>query len=218
MCAAQFISPQSNDFDMYIPLEMDIEDGLFCPPADSLTHSIDFDFMPSAHRIDSELFNQITDDQAALSAFMVGELCNNNFDTNDLNNYLHEQSRVVPHIPRESPMNYPLSPSSTMSPPNSPLQSRSIDIRKFLVFDEAAGRERRPLLHEFIRLLLENDEYSHIAEYTNRKQGIFKLHKPKDVSELWKHVKGRNSDNSKSYFLIKNICLSNYISFSRNDL
>jgi hypothetical protein len=202
MCSLQLVSQQSYDLDMYLPSKIDFEDELFCSSVDMLTHSIDFDFISSAHRTDSDLFDPITDDMAASSTFILGVPHNNSFHKNDVTSYLHEPSTVVPHIPgspRRSQMNgnFPLSPSSidniNMSPPSSP----SIDIKKFLVFDETTGRERRPLLHEFIRLILENDEYSHIAQYIDRKQGIFKLHKPNDVSDLWKQVKGRNSDNSK---------------------
>jgi hypothetical protein len=210
MSSLQFVSQQSDDLDMYLPSKIDFEDELFCSSVEMLTHSIDFNFISSAHRIDSDMFDPITDDMAASYAFTMGEPYNNNFNKNDLSSYLHEPSTVVPHIPRESP---PLSPASidysNMSSPGSPLKSALIDIKKFMVFDETTGRERRPLLHEFIRLILENDEYSNIAEYIDRKRGIFKLHRPKDVSELWKHVKGRNSDNGKRNFLIKNVCLSN---------
>ncbi|CAF4932534.1 unnamed protein product, partial [Rotaria magnacalcarata] len=66
-------------------------------------------------------------------------------------------------------------------------------------YDVLTGRLRRPLLHEFIRLLVEYDEYSDVAEYLDRERGIFKLHKPDEVAELWKCVKGRNSDNNMTY-------------------
>ncbi|CAF4736382.1 unnamed protein product [Rotaria sp. Silwood2] len=82
---------------------------------------------------------------------------------------------------------------------NSSVPSNSMQIKMFLVFDEKTGRLRRPLLHEFIRTILENVEYSHIAEYIDRKQGIFKLYQPDEIAELWKQVKGRNSDNNMTY-------------------
>ena len=83
----------------------------------------------------------------------------------------------------------------------SELHLNSIDIKKFLVYDKTTGRQRRPLLHEFIRIILETDEYSHLAEYIDRKNGIFKLYQPDQISQLWQYVKGRNSDNGefKSY-------------------
>ncbi|CAF1665735.1 unnamed protein product [Rotaria magnacalcarata] len=47
--------------------------------------------------------------------------------------------------------------------------------------------------------VLQYDEYSDVAEYLDRERGIFKLHKPDEVAELWKCVKGRNSDNNMTY-------------------
>ncbi len=188
---SQFVSQQSDDLSMYLPNAVALEDELFCLSVDALTHSIDFNCSYSAHRTDPDIFNPFEDDMEAVSVLNMDEF----YDKNDLNIYLHEPSRVIPHIPRDSS---PMSTiSSHMSPPSSPLKSKSSNLKDFLVYDEVTGRERRPLLHEFIRLILEQDEYSYMAEYVDRKQGIFKLHRPKDVSELWKHVKGRNSDNSK---------------------
>ena len=199
---SQFVSQQSDDLSIYLPYAMHYEDGIVCPSVEMLTASIGFDFPLSAHRMDLDIFDPIKEDMAASCAFTMNEPD----DTNDLNSYLHEQSRVIPHMPRDS---FPTSPASKvsthMSPPSSPLKSTSIDLNRFLVRDETTNRERRPLLHEFIRLILEYDEYSYMAEYVDRKLGIFKLHRPKDVSDLWKHVKGRNSDTSKSYFRINNI-------------
>jgi hypothetical protein len=215
MCNSQFVSQPSWDLDIYLPSELDFEETLFYQSPEMLIHSINFDMPPLAHRIESNLFDPITDDVEASLALTDDELSLINIDISDITNYFYEQSTVVPHIPNlsnQSKMNInsPLSPSpsvkSNISQPNSPVYSNQFNIKKFLVFDELTGRERRPLLHEFIRLILENDQYLHIAEYTDRKQGIFKLHKPKDIAELWKHVKGRNSDNSKLNLTTKNFC------------
>jgi hypothetical protein len=211
MCRSQLLSQQSYDLDMYLPSAIDFEDTLLYQSADELTHSFEFDLVSSTHRTELDLFDPITNDMEASSILTNdGQLSidnNNTFNKYDVNTYLYGRSTVVPHIENSSTMNihFPLSPvlidKLNMSLPNSPLSPNRINIKKFLVFDETTGRERRPLLHEFLRLVLEYDEYSHMAEYIDRKLGIFKLHKPKDVSDLWKQVKGRNSDNSKLNFL-----------------
>lgn len=69
-----------------------------------------------------------------------------------------------------------------------------ISIEEWLIMDEASGRSRRPLLHEFLRQLLDNENFSHIATYVDRKRGIFKFQQKKVAAELWQIVKGRNSD------------------------
>ena len=88
----------------------------------------------------------------------------------------------------------------------------------WLVYDEKHGRERRPFLHEFIRMLLDNDEYSHIAAYIDRKHGIFKLFSSKEVAQLWKRVKGRNSSSSKSILMKTHQWLFLDLSFFRDEL
>jgi len=220
MCSPQFISQSSWDLGIYLPSELDSEANLYYQSAEMLIHSINFDVTSSAHRMELDLFDPTSDDVEASSALIDDAIPSPNkthFDKNDLTNYFYEQSTVVPHIPNlsnESIMNddCSLSPSSSdMSSPN------PHNIKKFLVFDETTRRERRPLLHEFIRIVLEKDEYSHIAEYIDRKKGIFKLHQPKEVAELWKQVKGRNSDNGKLNFKTKNFIDQNFSSI-RNDL
>ena len=58
------------------------------------------------------------------------------------------------------------------------------------------GRRRRPLLHEYIRLLLANKNYSEIAEYVDKSRGIFKFYQREKAAQLWGFVKGRNGSSS----------------------
>jgi hypothetical protein len=232
MCSVSQLIPQlSQDLDIYLPSELDSEETLLYQSPEMLIHSINFDPTLSSHRLEFDLFDLINDDvKAALSLInnTRPSINNNNFDTNNITDYFCEQSTVVPHVPNlssESIMNVnsPLSPSSVetknISPANSPSHQNQFNIQKFLVFDPTTGRERRPLLHEFLRRILDIDEYSHIAEYTDRQQGIFKVHKRKALAELWRHIKGRNSDNGKFNFTIKNFIYRDFsFFFFRNEL
>ncbi|CAF1336053.1 unnamed protein product [Didymodactylos carnosus] len=89
---------------------------------------------------------------------------------------------------------------STLLPTTPPrMLSRVADIADWLVVDSTTKRERRPLLHEFLRRLLNNPEYHHLATYVVPKEGIFKLHKPDDVADLWQYIKGRKSKKRMTY-------------------
>jgi hypothetical protein len=227
MCSPLFISQPSWDLGEYLPSELPFEETLAYQSPEGLIRSFKTNTLPPAHRIESEVFNPTNDDIEALSALSIDDLFSTmNSDSDDITDYFHERSTVVPHIPNlssgsELHVTYPLSPSSInrsenqrrkMSSTSSPLHLECADERKFHIFDQVTGRARRPYLHEFIRLLLENDEYSYIIQYIDRKQGIFKLYKPKEIAELWKRVKGRNSDNSKFIFIIQ-IMIINIYSF-----
>jgi hypothetical protein len=77
--------------------------------------------------------------------------------------------------------------------------SRRININEWFIIDEPHGKKRRPLLYEFLRQLLDDENCSHIAQYVDKRRGVFKIHKRNEVAELWKYVKGRNSDSSKLF-------------------
>ncbi|CAF0780648.1 unnamed protein product [Adineta ricciae] len=82
--------------------------------------------------------------------------------------------------------------------------SKSNDIKGFnldewLIVSETGGKMRRPHLHEFLRILLDNPKYSHVAQYTDRKKGIFKFLERHEAAKLWQDVKGRNCDTKMTY-------------------
>ena len=191
MYTRQYLSQESYDLDDYFPGGIDVDDAALYRSVDFLTHSLDFDAISSAHRTDSNPFQPTIVDREASGVLKKEEprIIRDKYQKK----YLLEESRVVPHFPSASRES-----TSNARSPLSPSRRDSIDIvQKFIVYDATTGRERRPLLHEFMRMVVEDDEFSYIAEYTDRRQDIFKLHKPKEISELWKQVKGRNSDNSK---------------------
>jgi hypothetical protein len=98
--------------------------------------------------------------------------------------------------------------SSCPPPPSS-------NANEWLVIDEN-GKKRRPLLHEFLRQLVDNENYSDIAAYVDRRRGIFKIYKRDVAATLWKFVKGRNSDSGKFIFIDHS--LKTILIFYRNDV
>jgi hypothetical protein len=73
-------------------------------------------------------------------------------------------------------------------------QTTDVDMR-WRVIDLQTGKQRAPLLYEYFHLLLDNDSCSHIASYTNRSNGVFKIHNRNEAAKLWKIAKGRNCDS-----------------------
>jgi hypothetical protein len=226
MYTPPFDTQCSDDLGVYLPSQISIQEILAYESSDVLIRSIHIETLPSAHRYEFEMFDPINDDLDAVSKLTNDEqrsMFDDNaeccVDTDDFSKYFMEKSSVEPHIPNpliESTFGgyLQLLPSSkdiytnqqtSPSTPSSPIDYNCSTTKKFRVFDDITGRERRPLLHEFIRLVLENDEYAHLAAYIDRKRGTFKLYKPKEVAELWKYVKGRNSDIGKSIFLRKTL-------------
>lgn len=190
MCSHQYLAQEFDDMEVYFPGGIDVDEAEEFKSPDALTHSFIFDSLPSAHRTCSDIFEPILVDIEVLE-----ELKNDASIVPDKHpkNYLLKTSNVVPYVQRASKESI-----SRARSPLSPSRREPMNILQiFMVYDAITGRERRPLLHEFIRMLVEDDEFSYIAEYVDRRQDIFKLHKPKEISELWKQVKGRNSDNRK---------------------
>ena len=97
--------------------------------------------------------------------------------------------------PAEPMVDFDLSVASSPTETAKPRGSKP-PIDPWLI-EDGTGKKRRPLLHEFLRRLVENEDYSHIAAYVNRKQGIFKIFDRKTAAALWQTVKGRNSDCGK---------------------
>ena len=175
-------------------------------------YSVNLDPSLLAHRTETEPFYPVEKDDKATS--LIDNNCtlpinNNEPESNDAHEYISLRSNVEPVKPPKIQRSWkirkilslPYNGNKDRNNENVPsileLDSNCINIKRFLVYDEITGRQRRPLLHEFIRRILETDEYSYLAEYIDRKTGVFKLYQPKQISQLWQYVKGRNSDNGK---------------------
>ncbi|UJR09644.1 hypothetical protein I4U23_013878 [Adineta vaga] len=207
MFRSEDFSPPAHVFDDYLPATL-TDDDLRYRCSDALLNSPDFDMteFSSGHRQNPDLFDPLSDDRKAAEAFQDDSefsMDSTYHDDNDIGTYLLESSSVIPHIP-----NLSVSTSTTemyhtpqyhSSPPNSPNYFNRKCTKGFLIHDHATGKDRRPYLHEFLRLLLEDEEYEHVIQFVDRKQGIFKLNKPNEIAELWKQAKGRNTDNEMTY-------------------
>lgn len=86
--------------------------------------------------------------------------------------------------------------ASSSPPPDPPRQPHLFDP---YIYEN--GKRRRMLLHEYLRRLLDNPNCSHIAQYVDKRRGIFKFFEKEQAAELWETVKGRNSNTSKCHFL-----------------
>lgn len=73
------------------------------------------------------------------------------------------------------------------------------DPEEWLVPDLNSGRSRQPHLLEFLHLLLGKSHYASYASYKDRSQGVFLIHKPKEVALLWEKVKPRHSKKTMTY-------------------
>lgn len=72
---------------------------------------------------------------------------------------------------------------------------------KWFVRDSLTGKLRSPKLHEFLRSLLNSSHYTSYLSWLNKNNGLFKIHKPEEVAELWSKVKKRQTKSPTSYKL-----------------
>ena len=72
------------------------------------------------------------------------------------------------------------------------------NINEWYIRDES-GRRRRPLLYEFLRQLLNDENYADIAGFVDKQRGIFKFHQREKAAQLWGIIKGRNGTSSKFF-------------------
>ena len=75
----------------------------------------------------------------------------------------------------------------------------SFDATQWTIRDTIARKIRPPKLHEFLRLLLDNERYVSYASWLDKNAGLFKIHKPAQVASLWRQVKIRKPVGSLDY-------------------
>lgn len=73
------------------------------------------------------------------------------------------------------------------------------DAKQWLIQDVELYKSRPPKLHEFLRLLLDNERYVSYASWLNKDDGFFRIHKPDQVANFWTKVKGRKTSGSLNY-------------------
>ena len=79
------------------------------------------------------------------------------------------------------------------------LSGISLNRKEWLVIDGISRRSRSPRLFEFLILLLNKQHYESYASFIDRSKGIFQIHKPEQVAELWQAVKSRQSNQKMTY-------------------
>lgn len=92
-----------------------------------------------------------------------------------------------------------LSPSSISSQSSDSDDIESFDLEEWMIQDTLTLKVRPPKLHEFLRLLLDNSRYKSYASWVNKKERLFKIHKPIQVAYLWEKVKIRKTARSMNY-------------------
>ncbi|CAF0770852.1 unnamed protein product [Rotaria sordida] len=179
----------------------------FCNDSSQLTS-----FLPVGRSMESTKFDPAKDDGYAITMLD----CDQNSDKEIFYDPINSDSifnfgsveiaDFMSNIQVQPTFDFDLSPASPpMKKPRKKKQNRilsnlpHIDVREWFVTDETSGRSRRPLLHEFLRQLLNNKNYSDIAAYIDRSKGIFRFYQKNTAAELWQRVKGRNSDSVMTY-------------------
>ena len=89
------------------------------------------------------------------------------------------------------PMNWPPSHSSANDEP--------LDLDELIIQDIASRKIGIPKLHAFLRLLLDNDNYASYASWLDKSHGLFRIHKPTQVANLWRRIKTRKMSSSWDY-------------------
>lgn len=74
-----------------------------------------------------------------------------------------------------------------------------MDRKEWMVQDSVTRRFRSPRLFEFLILLLRKPHYESYASFTDQLKGIFQIHRPDKVAELWQAVKSRQSNQKMTY-------------------
>ncbi|CAF1101494.1 unnamed protein product [Adineta ricciae] len=96
----------------------------------------------------------------------------------------------IDSVPYASVSKEPTSKSDSIS---------GFNLDEWLIVSKTDGKKHRPHLCEFLRILLDNPKYSHVAQYTDRKKGIFKFLERHEAAKLWQDVKGRNCNTKMTY-------------------
>lgn len=76
---------------------------------------------------------------------------------------------------------------------------QSNNLEELIIQETLSRKVHQPKLHEFLRLLLNNDLYVSYASWLNKDQGLFKIHKPTEVARIWGRIKARKKAGSLDY-------------------
>ncbi|CAF0908375.1 unnamed protein product [Rotaria sordida] len=139
---------------------------------------------------------------------------NNSYQLDDYLDTFNEQHTIFNELSTTDQMNMKSSFSTIRSINSSEACSTSslrnsneisFNPMEWRIRDLLLRKSRPPKLDEFLHLLLNNLRYISYASWLNKAKGLFKIHKPTKVVELWRKIKNR-----------KTRCNLNYEKFSRS--
>ncbi|UJR27357.1 hypothetical protein I4U23_008649 [Adineta vaga] len=73
------------------------------------------------------------------------------------------------------------------------------DPKEWFINDSTTGKLRAPRQNEFLYFLLEDSRYSSYLSWLDRIEGLFKIHQPDRVVQLWTKVKNRQTNGTMDY-------------------
>lgn len=135
------------------------------------------------------------------------------YNPNEIDGYLFGTTETTSTVPMDIDLDFILDsvePQMMLEKPVSqPIHQQSYPVvqsseklvaeKDWSVRDEHTGKVRAPLLHEYLRMLLDDPAYTHVASYIDRRQGIFKFHDKDMAAKLWQEAKQRNCESGVFY-------------------
>jgi len=105
------------------------------------------------------------------------------------NKQMKEKSLLFPHMSRTDCQASPVDNNDEIL----------FDSTEWQTDDLSKQKRRPPKLYEYLHLLLNNPRYTSYASWLNKEEGLFKIHKPMKVAELWEKVKARKTNRDMDY-------------------
>jgi hypothetical protein len=94
---------------------------------------------------------------------------------------------------------FPEDISKVNSQPSDDDAKETLNFKEWIIQDDFACKIRPPKLCEFLRLLLSNSRYVSYASWLNENEGLFKIHQPMQIADLWGKIKGRKTTGVMDY-------------------
>jgi hypothetical protein len=128
--------------------------------------------------------------------FFMSEYCNNihfdqelfSADSTEEDLVLSEDIQLTSNLIETEPQDIQIMSQDIPTHPN-----------EWLVRDQISRRLRPPRLYEFLYLLLQKPSYASYASYKDKSQGIFQVHEPEKIADLWQQVKNRQTHQRMTY-------------------
>ena len=123
---------------------------------------------------------------------------------NAMNGHTFGETETTPTIPMDQDLDFIFEDDESQQmmseiravAVSAPYQAQPVKREKdWGVRDENTGKIRPPLLYEYLRKLLDDPNYAHVASYIDAQKGIFKFHDKDMAARLWQEAKQRNCDS-----------------------